>query len=704
MKFGSILTPGLLAHAVNAQTSPSPAGDEAVSASKPDSEYCTTPACLRIAEEFRSNLAPSYADIDPCNNFEELACGGWRLKHDFQTDHSKVNTISLIENRMVEVTRQVVEGPLPSSIDPNSQDAKNFYKMKAIYNACMDVDTINNLGIEPLKKVLAEIDNTNTIKDALLILLKHDTSGLALIGPQIDDKNPDAVSIGITGPTNLGMPSREYFELEAVSNRYYEIMTEVFSKLYPKTTSQTLKDLYKLDRNIAFSMPTKLELQDVESLYQGMTMEEANELVPELGVRDIINALTPEGVDTPRIIVHHPKYFSELRKLLSEASPDVLKAYFRWRLIVSYEPFIEHQSLQPLKEFNENIFPESEREAHCVDHINNSVDGIMNRFFIEKAFSPEAKDMADKLVADLKSTYIEKLKTVDWMDDQSSGRAVKKLLNMDEKIAYSTLSPNITNPDDLAHMYRHSVVDDTTHFDNEVSLRQMRLKIQWGAVGKPTDRNEWQYSPNDASTYYQIGGNELILPAGLMQFPIFDTETPAYITYGGYGSMVGNEMTHAFDSVGHRFDENGAYSETTSWWTPETTNAFNKQAQCFVDQYSKFNLPGTSNDELTYNVNGELTKDENMADAAGISIAYQSWKKLNSGKDKKLLGLQFNPDQLFFLSFANARCSKDRTPPNRSARQSYAPFWARVSGTLANSEDFLKAFDCPVKEPTCKIW
>ncbi|KAL2889451.1 peptidase family M13 [Ceratocystis lukuohia] len=701
MKFGSILTPGLIAHAVNGQTGSSPPGDDAISASTPDSEYCTTPACLRIAEEFRSNLAPNYADIDPCNNFEELACGGWRLKHDFKPDHSTINTIDLIEDRMVEVNRQAIEGPLPASIDPNSQDAKNFYKMKAIYNACMDVETMKNIGIEPLKKVLAEVDNTDTIKDALLILLKHDTSGLVLIGPQIDDKNPDAVSIGITPPTNLGMPSRDHFKLLDVSYMYSQIMVEVLSKLYPETTSKTLDDLYELDRSIAFATANERERNEIKGQYRGITLEEVDKIIP--GLSDIINSLTPEGVATPRIIMHHPRYFYELHDLLIKASPDVLKAYFRWRLIVSYEPFIEHESLQPLKDFNKE-FAETEREAYCVDHINDSVDGIMNRFFIEKGFSPEAKTMADKLVADLKGAYIEKFKTVDWMDGQSSDRAIKKLVNMDEKIAYSTLSPNITNPDDLAHMYRYSVVDDKTHFENEVSLRQMRFKMQWEAVGKPTDRNEWQYSPNDASTYYQIGGNELVLPAGLMQFPIFDAEAPAYITYGGYGSMVGSEMTHAFDSIGQQFDEHGAYSETTSWWTPETTDAFNERAQCFVGQYSKFNLPSTREDEVIFNVNGKLTKDVNIADAAGLSIAYQSWKKLNSGKDQKLPELQFTPDQLFFLSFANARCSKDRTPPSVAARRPFAPFWARVSGTLANSEDFLKAFDCPVKEPTCKIW
>jgi hypothetical protein len=44
-------------------------------------ELCLTPACVHAASELLYNLAPNYKELDPCDDFEELVCGGWRDKH-----------------------------------------------------------------------------------------------------------------------------------------------------------------------------------------------------------------------------------------------------------------------------------------------------------------------------------------------------------------------------------------------------------------------------------------------------------------------------------------------------------------------------------------------------------------------------------------------------------------------------------------------
>lgn len=39
-------------------------------------ELCLSPECVHAASEILYNLSPNYKELDACDNFEELVCGG----------------------------------------------------------------------------------------------------------------------------------------------------------------------------------------------------------------------------------------------------------------------------------------------------------------------------------------------------------------------------------------------------------------------------------------------------------------------------------------------------------------------------------------------------------------------------------------------------------------------------------------------------
>ena len=201
----------------------------------------------------------------------------------------------------------------------------------------------------------------------------------------------------------------------------------------------------------------------------------------------------------------------------------------------------------------------------------------------------------------------------------------------------------------------------------------------------------------------QSSRQEIVFPAGIMQRPVFDVEAPAYMSYGAFGSVAGHELSHAFDSTGRHYDQNGNY---TDWWSKTTVEAFKVKADCFVNQYANFTVLGP--DDKPLHVNGRLTLGENIADAGGLSASFQAWKRRASEKpNKDLPGLEhFTHDQLFFLTYSNWWCGKSTkdTAINRIYTDPHAPKWARVIGTMANSREFRESFKCKVKEPTCQLW
>ena len=74
--------------------------------------------------------------------------------------------------------------------------------------------------------------------------------------------------------------------------------------------------------------------------------------------------------------------------------------------------------------------------------------------------------------------------------------------------------------------------------------------------------------------------------------------------------VIGHEITHGFDDKGRQFDKHGNLKQ---WWNNATINRFRSQAQCIVDQYSAYKLPG-----IDLPINGKMTQGENIADNGGL--------------------------------------------------------------------------------------
>ena len=53
--------------------------------------------------------------------------------------------------------------------------------------------------------------------------------------------------------------------------------------------------------------------------------------------------------------------------------------------------------------------------------------------------------------------------------------------------------------------------------------------------------------------------------------------------------VLGHEMTHGFDNDGRRYDKDG---HRRMWWTKKSIEAFKKRAECFVEQYSNYEMFG----------------------------------------------------------------------------------------------------------------
>ncbi|RMZ89957.1 hypothetical protein DV736_g2818, partial [Chaetothyriales sp. CBS 134916] len=687
-------------------------------------DVCLSPACIHAASELLYNLSPRYKELDPCIDFEELVCGGWKERHDLRSDQSDSFTGTIMADTSQTLLRHILEAPYPkdsahSDFSPasfrcgveKSADEANFDKLKNAYEACLNQDSIQALGIKPLLSVLEELeklypptgDKLESLPDVLRYFNQIGRAALVSLYAGADDKDPDTVVLSIGAPYRVGLPAKERYLDDVIVAKY----TDVISKVVSAITKAPIDShgIVDFEKKLDAASPDAEDLGDITKVYNPMSLEDASALAPELGLKDIIAKLSP--VDIGRVIVTSPDYFKNISTILQDTPRETLRGFFVWKATQAYAFYVDASEVKPLKQFNNELQgkdPEAdvERWRTCVSHVDGGLPWILSRFFVEKAFSAEAKAFGDQIVSDIKSEFIETLKTTEWMEPEVRKLGVNKVHNIVQKIGYPTKSPNILNPIKLQEYYSTVTIANDTFFSNAVALTDLEVGRMWASLGKPVDRDAWEMSVPTVNAYYNPPGNEIVFPAGIMQFPVFDVSVPAYLSYGAFGSVSGHELSHAFDSTGRHYDETGNY---TDWWTDKTVRAFNKRADCFVEQYNKFTLDTNTK---PIHVNGKLTLGENIADAGGVAAAFAAWKKRAAQRpNQHLPGLDFfTQEQLFFVNYANWWCGKTRTQAaiDRIYTDPHAPKWARILGTMANSRPFREHFHCPVKEPTCELW
>ncbi|XP_035228957.1 neprilysin-2-like [Stegodyphus dumicola] len=194
-------------------------------------------------------------------------------------------------------------------------------------------------------------------------------------------------------------------------------------------------------------------------------------------------------------------------------------------------------------------------------------------------------------------------------------------------------------------------------------------------------------------------GLKFELPAGILQQPFFDMDWPNYLNFGAIASMIGLEITHGLFKTG--------VHDGLGYWSQSARERFYKKSECFVTQYDNY---ARESPEFEKWVNSNSTKVENMAETAGLEIAYlayQSWVNDNQ-IEKKLPGLKYTPNQLFRISAANVLCEKQRKMNLKSNNLGGSPMF-RVIGSMSNLPQFARDFNCPAnttmnRENKCRIW
>jgi len=613
------------------------------------------------------------------DNFFTYANGTWFKKTVIPASETGWGSFYTVDDDNVKHLHQILD---EVAAQDNATDSKE-QKVGDLYKSGMDTAGIEKLDYAPIKPVLAKIEAVKDYKQLVALAADGYKDGEGfLFGFYVSpDDRVSAKNIAHFDQTGLGLPEKEYyFKTDSVSKKIRDAYVKYIAKLFTMTgvdaaaAAKKADGILKLETAIAQSHLSPVELRDPVKNYNKFAVSIFQKQMPDVDLND---AFARMGLKTDTILVGQPKYYAALNNLLKSTPIEVWKDKVCFGEIDGSATALSKKFRDANFDFYGKTLQGQKEQKPRWKTVAYNVDGglgeLLGQLYVEKYFPPDAKKRMLDLVNNLQSVYKERIEKLDWMSADTKKRALEKLAAFTKKIGY---------PDKWKD-YSDVHISKDGYFVNQQSIARHNYKRMMAKVNKPVDRSEWGMTPPTVNAYYNPTYNEIVFPAGILQFPFFDKNADDAINYGGIGAVIGHEMTHGFDDEGRQYDKDGNLKD---WWTKEDADKFKSKVNVMIDQYSSYTVLGQ-------HINGQLTQGENLADIGGLAIAYQAFKNTPQGKsDTKIDG--FTPDQRFFMSFAQVWRVKnsDETMRMRINRDPHSPEEFRVNGPLSNTPAFYNAF------------
>ncbi|SPP78939.1 endothelin-converting enzyme homolog [Drosophila guanche] len=624
--------------------------------------------------------------IDPCENFYEYSCGGWKKSELVPELARNSSFLYAIQQRIDESVLGFLQNVTQKELEDLGTNGTRSSELKAkqFFASCVKVKANMSLGYDHLEQ---DIDDRNKEQQPA----KTHTL--------------DWIYVNFMSKYEIYplLPMKVHY---STSSRKFDVLLSPPTKVLAGVNDEQLKNM---TRDFGWADNLEKTKQFLES-FVNLTIFEKNltalaktrNETEKLSLKDFLGKHKQDRLNWTR-------YFemafngtqdsswpvlnqldagstNDLVYFLEQTPLDTLKSYVRMRVLLKFHALWKTKT------------KEGGVQSECRSLTETYFNYAVLPWFIGKVFDKNQRADILTVAKDIRDTFYELLDHHAWLDDDTRSQAKTKLASMDILVGYT---------DDLQH---REVIDQVyseinmtgNWYENLCIIEGSRASIRLRSVDKalipilmPT---------RTVNAYYADFLNLAFITIGMAQWPFYHRDFPAVLKYAGVGNIIGHEMAHGFDSYCYQYNYDG---KRVNWWSATSLRNFKERYRCLESQYNKFILMGVQ-------TNGTMTSGDNIADNVGTRMAYYAYKRKTGDKawlERPLRGLDFNNKQLFFVKFAQSWCngkdSGDKLKKLKTDVHAYDEF--RVQGTLSNMPEFSEAFGCklgsemnPLKK--CVVW
>ncbi|MET1023572.1 MAG: M13 family metallopeptidase [Pseudoxanthomonas sp.] len=616
-----------------------------------------------------------------CTDFYSAANADWLKANALPAGAGAISALGNLRDYSLQQQKALLDGAMQSP-QGNVQKLLGDFWASGLDEAAVEAD-----GAKPIAPLLGRIDSIKKAKDIPAAIAALHQVGIPVafnFSPDVDLQALDR-HIGYFMQGGLGLPDPGYYtrsdaETRELLGRYRAYVKQILALTGTPTDQLDAQSAQVLDvetRLATASRPLD-QLANPFNNYKPLATKDLKKQYKNLQLSEFLEA---QGVKDDTVSLADPALFGQLDTLVKGLSPEQWKAYLRWRVGDAMAPYLSKSWREAAYNFRGRVLEGKQspdpRWVDVLGAINTAAGPMLGREYTARYLPQATRQQADAIASGVRDALGRALERNAWMSPQAKTEAKAKLAKLDIEIGAPKRDLDYT----VQPMGRGSFGG------NMLIASTWRHREEMKRIGRGNAERRWNVLPQQPALAYDLAQNRLIVTAAVLQPPVFDVQRDVSALYGSFGALVGHELTRGFDAKGRMIDAAGQLHD---WWTPADASAWNALGARVTSQYNGYVYPGLT----ATNVNGALTREENLADLSGVELAWDAYVTAQVAPNT-------GAKQTFFRSWSQL-WAQQVAPPEATVRQIsdiHAPGPVRSNAPLQNQAGFSATFECKAGNP-----
>lgn len=610
-----------------------------------------------------------------CGDFYAFANADWLKAHPVPAQGG-VSALGDLAERAQQQQRDLLDDAMKSPKNGVQKLLGDFWA------SGLDEAAVERDGASPIAPLLARIDAIRKPQDVAPAIAALHQVGIPVafhFTADIDLNKLDTY-LGYFAQGGLGLPDATFYtrgDAEARSllgryNGYVQKILALSGTPQAKLASEA-QLVIDLETRIARVSKSQEALRSLRASYSPVPTKDFAKKYRNLQLAAFLKA---QGVTAEQVSMADPALFAQIDKLVGSLKPAQWQAYLRFQVGNAMAPYLSKSWREAEHDFRGRLLrgedEAPERWRLTLDAINASAGAMLAQEYVARHLPDATRERADAVARAVKEAMGAAIERNTWMDAQARTEARAKLDRVKIEIGAPRNELDFaTQPMGRGSFGGNILIASTWHHREEMKR-----------IGRGNADRRWDVLPQYPALTYDLAHNRLYATAALLQAPVLDMKQPSAAHFGGFGAMVGHELSSVVDAKGRRIDAAGALRD---WWSPETAAGWEARTAPLSAFYSRFAYAGNNAPKI----DGARTRDSNAADLSGLELAWAAYAKAEP--DAKPADQQH-----FFRGWARL-WSQQLSPAataNHSVASLYPPGQWRTNAPLMQLPAFGAAFGC----------
>lgn len=491
-------------------------------------------------------------------------------------------------------------------------------KIADLYTCAMDTKTRNASSRTQLNEMLKPIQEAKTTAELTQALCDFkEKYGEGLLVDYGVDRRPSApvymsrISVNDTILTKYDLLKEPE---KGLWNTYKTYIADVLkeSGVDANTAKTQAAAILAMEQAWAPAMTESEKLNDASVYNQVVPRKDVEAWMPHMDGKKV---LASWGLAKEKdVLFFEAPYLKAMDAMYTQEHMPLLKSYLTFIVMHRYAPYADIKLRNIRRTFTMKRYgiqqPRSDEET-ANRMVQDMLSYELGQIYMKQYGSSVAVADVSQMIRRIRDIYEQRLQYNTWLSVQTKAKAIEKLKTLRIFVGAPT-SSDVPLIDAMADVIAPK--QGGTLLGNILHNGRLAYEQERQLLGKPFNPDKWMgMDPQDVNACYIPENNSITIPMGILQPPFYSVMASHGTNLGGIGTVIGHEISHAFDTNGSRYDKDG---NMKNWWTKADYEAFRKRADAFAPYYDRYVVGKEKLQE-----NGKLVTSEAIADCGGLSAA-----------------------------------------------------------------------------------